>query len=331
VSTGSAGLRNERILVTGGSGFIGTNLIEAFRQEHVVANFDIAPPRNPKHADHWYEGDLLDIDAVRRAFTEFAPTIVQHMAARTDLLGRTLADYATNTRGVENLIEAVAENGSVRRVVFASSRMVCQIGYAPVHEEDYCPPTVYGESKVISERIVRAADLPVDWIIVRPTSIWGPWFDVPYRDFFVAIARAHYFHVGERRVLKSFGFIGNTVHQLDRIAAAPRDAIHGRTIYLADYPPLEVHDWADRISKALGSQKIRTLPYGVLKVVAVAGDLAAALGWNGVPLTTFRLANLLTEMVHDLEPLEEIVGELPFSLDEGVATTVAWLKATQGV
>lgn len=328
MTSGSGGLSGERILVTGGSGFIGTNLVEMLaRRGDLVRNFDLAPPRNPEHVDRWFEGDLMDARSVRRVVTEFEPTIVQHMAARTDLRGRRLADYATNTRGVENLIEAVTNSRSVRRVVFASSRMVCRIGYAPLHEEDYCPPTVYGESKVVSEQIVRAANLPMGWIIVRPTSIWGPWFDVPYRDFFLSIARNRYVHVGQRRVLKSFGFVGNTVHQLDRIATASREAIHARTIYLADYPPIEVHDWAESIRGELGSRRIRTVPYGVLRVVAKVGDLAAWLGWNGVPLTTFRLDNLLTEMVHDLDPLEKIVGPLPFSLIEGVERTVAWLSA----
>jgi hypothetical protein len=68
------------------------------------------------------------------------------------------------------------------------------------------------------------------------------------------------------------------------------------------------------------------VPYGVLKLGALTGDLAKALGWTQPPLTSFRLRNLVTEMVYDTRQLEEICGELPFSLEEGVRKTVAWMR-----
>ena len=165
-----------------------------------------------------------------------------HLAARTDLGGATLADYAANTRGVENLIDAASSSATIRRVMFASSRLVCKIGYQPAADDDYCPSTVYGESKAIGERVVRAraASAAWDWIIVRPTSIWGPWFGVPYRVFFDAVARGRYVHPRGRRIAKSFGYVGNTVHQLLALASAPSADLHARTLYLADYPPIDV-------------------------------------------------------------------------------------------
>jgi nucleoside-diphosphate-sugar epimerase len=252
---------------------------------------------------------------------------VLHLGARTDLRGKRVEDYPANTAGVVNLIAACARAEALDRVVFASSRMVCRIGYSPRHEEDYCPPNAYGASKVEGERLVRASDLHVPWVIVRPTSIWGPWFDVPYKDFFTAIRRGRYRHVRGHDPRKSFGFVGNSVHQLEALLSAPADAIAGTTMYLADYPPLVLSEWAREIQGALGAPAIRTVPEAPLRVAAAIGDLARAAGWKEPPLTRFRLANLLTEMVHDTGPLERIAGPLPHDMRNGVRSTVAWMRA----
>jgi len=180
----------------------------------------------------------------------------------------------------------------VDRVVIASSRLLCRIGYQPKSDDDYCATTAYGASKIETERLVRGTvDLP--WVLVRPTSIWGPWFDVPYRDFFVSVARRRYVHPAGKRIHKSFGFVGNTAWHLHRLMTAPSAQVLGRTFYLADDPPIEVRDFADRISAALGTRRARNAPLPVLKALARAGDLLERTG-RRAPLTSFRLANLLT-------------------------------------
>lgn len=318
-----------RIIITGGSGFIGSNLIDHFvgRRDEVI-NFDISSPRNTAHNAYWRSGDLLDGEGLRSLVRDFAPEVIFHMAARTDLEGRSVGDYAANTVGVKNLISAVEGLSSLRRIVFASSRLVCRIGYEPKDDFDYCPTTPYGESKVIGEKLVRNAFscLPCPALIVRPTSIWGPWFDVPYKTFFLSIARGRYVHPGSARILKSFGFVGNTIHELVRLMDAPADAVAGKTLYLADYPPIDVAVMANSIQHALGGAPIKTAPIGILRSAAWAGDFLKMLGWKNPPLTSFRLDNLLTPMVHDLEPLRAVVGGLPYSMDDGVRITVEWLR-----
>lgn len=316
-----------RVLVTGGSGFIGTNVVGFYEREgSAVLNVDVTRPRNPALGPSWQPLDILDADGLANTMRSFAPTLVIHLAARTDLDGRSIADYAVNTRGVQHLLTAVASTRTVERVIFASSRLVCRIGHAPAHDEDYCPTTAYGASKVAGEQIVRRANLDTAWVIVRPTSIWGPWFDAPYRDFFESIARGRYFHVSGVDPLKSFGFIGNAVYQIHHLAVAPPELVHGRTLYLADYDPVQVRQLADTIQTALGAPRIRTVPLFVLRMMAAVGDGLARLGWRRVPLTRFRLANLIADMVYDLNPLNELAGPVPYSVDEGVALTVNWLR-----
>jgi nucleoside-diphosphate-sugar epimerase len=318
-----------RTLITGGSGFIGTNACEHFLSlRHEVLNLDSVAPRNPTALAPWMPTDICNSEALTNAVVDFAPDLIFHLAARTDLDGTTLSDYLANTVGVQNIIAAALATSSVKRVVFASSRLVCEIGYSPSSDSDYCPPNFYGQSKVVGEQLVRAraVNAPWSWIIVRPTSIWGPWFGVPYKLFFESVVRGRYVHPRGADILKSFGFVGNTVRQLAALAAAPDGQIDRKTLYLADYPPIHVHAMANLIRSEIGLPPVRQVPVWMLKAMACAGDLAKGLGMRPPPLTSFRLANLVTPMVYNLTPLEQIAGPLPFDMAAGVRQTLAWMR-----
>jgi hypothetical protein len=164
--------------------------------------------------------------------------------------------------------------------------------------------------------------------VTRPTSIWGPWFKEPYRDFFLTVAKGRYRHPGKATIRKSFGYVENTVAQLLALLDAPSDAIQGRVFYLADYEPLDVLEWAGEIRSATGARSpIKTVPLGALRGAARTGDVLKRLGWVNVPLTSFRLDNLLTEMIYDMSPMQEIAPKLPVPASEGVRRTVAWLRS----
>jgi nucleoside-diphosphate-sugar epimerase len=317
-----------RILITGGSGFIGTNLVERYKAKNWnVLNLDAHSPRNKTHLDVWRKVDLLDQVALKAAIASFNPQYVFHLAARTDLDGKSLADYAANSTGTSNLILGLSTQVELKRVVFASSMLVCQTGYRPTSEIDYCPTTVYGKSKVEMEILVRRSTLiPCSWALVRPTSIWGPWFGMPYKNFFSTVASGYYFHPGRHDVRRSFGYVGNAVYELDRLMFADTLSIHGKTFYLADYEAIAIRHWANLIQQAMGVRPIRTIPVSLLKATARVGDIAKVFGWDNPPLTSFRLTNMLTPAILDLEPLKAIVGPLPYGLEEAVGQTITWMR-----
>jgi len=359
-----------RILVTGGSGFIGTNLVKHFiAAGHEVLNLDIAPPQIHNLCP-WQEVDIRDATALSTAVAAFAPEIICHFAARVDLDGSTIGDYDANTIGVANLVKAAENTPSVRRVLFASSQLVCTPGHQPKDEFDFSPPNAYGESKVLGEQLVRtmmgtppsreetlgsstengesdvaqitgtatataadgtgareAAPGGFTWVLLRPTSIWGPHFGPLYSAFLRSVRDGHYVHPKGHRVRKSFGFVGNAVHEIDKIAFASDAAVHGRVLYISDYEPYPIYEWAQLASQAFGSGPIREVPTLALRAAAVGGDVLRLLGWKHPPLTSYRLRNMLTETVFDLEPVKEIAGELPFSLEDATNITVEWMKA----
>jgi nucleoside-diphosphate-sugar epimerase len=237
-----------------------------------------------------------------------------------------VTDYSSNTAGVASVAAAVHATPGVERVAFASSRLVCAPWYMPRSENDYAPINAYGESKVIGEQMVRDAALRMPWFIFRPTSVWGPWFEHPYRDFFDAVRRGRYFHVSGAAPRKSFSFIGNLVHQLlTLLQLDPAAPITNRTLYVCDYKPLVLPEFAERIRAIFGAPRIRTLPSLLLRAGGRAGDLGRALGWAEPPLNSFRVRNLLSDMVFDTTELAELVGPLPFSEQDGLGATAAWI------
>jgi GlcNAc-P-P-Und epimerase len=316
-----------RVFVTGGSGFIGTNLVQSLLEGGLeVLNFDHKPPLNCSHGRYHHAGEILNSEGLRFAIQSFQPELVVHLAARCDLDGASLADYATNTTGVENIISAMRNVGSIKRVVFASSRYVHPTATQPKRDDEYAPFTYYGASKAESEKIVRASCLEIPWVIIRPTSIWGPWFGVPYRGFFDAVRKGLYAHPRGEGLHKTYGYVGNVVHQIRQFLSVPAELVHGRTFYVADYQPLEIREMAEIIREAFGAPAVRDVPIAVLRVLATAGDGFKRLGWDNPPLTSFRLRNLRTQMVYDMAATQEVAGACPYTIKEGVRATVDWIR-----
>lgn len=318
----------KKILITGGSGFIGTNLIDFYLKKDIkLLNLDIKPPMNNKHYQQWVRCDVTDLIDLEKHVNKFRPDIIFHLAARTDLNGKDINDYHANTLGVQNIILAISNKDFVKKVFFASSRLVCKVGHTPKNENDYCPTTPYGESKVVGEKIIKKMQykLNCQFIILRITSIWGPWFSTPYRDFFNQIYKKRYFHPKGILILKSFGFVGNTIYQLDKLSRVNLKKMP-KIIYLCDYPPVNLYNFAELISKSMHKGKIFSLNLFVLKFISIIGSLFFFLGYKKIPLTRFRLTNLLTNMIYDTEPLEKIVGPLPYSLNEGISKTISWIN-----
>ena len=247
-----------------------------------------------------------------------------HLGARTDLEEtEDISGYAANYQGTANLIDAICAANCVERVLFTSSQLVCKVGYQPSSDSDYCPPNLYGESKVRMERCIKEADLgTTTWCLLRPTTIWGEQMSEHYRSFLSAVEKGLYFHPGRGRLYKSYGYVGNAVWQLQKFLEARAELIQHRTFYLADYDALSLRDWVDGFAERFGS-RIVTVPTAIAWALAHLGDAANFLKIP-VPFTTFRLNNILTEYTFDLEATRRVCGPLPYSLQEAQNRTASW-------
>ena len=179
-----------------------------------------------------------------------------HLAARIDLDEKTnLAGYAANIEGVQNLVAAVRLTPSIKRAIWTSSQLVCRVGYVPRDDTDYTADTLYGQSKIRTEQIVRESDgAGREWCLVRPTTVWGPGMSAHYQRFLRMIQRGYYFHVGNSPLWKSYSYIENIAFQYVRLLEAPAELIQRKTFYLADYEPIDLLAWSDAFQRAFQSR-----------------------------------------------------------------------------
>jgi len=153
------------VLVTGGAGYIGSHTVAALleRGEQVVVVDSLATGhRDAVLGGKLYVGDIRDADFLKRVFTENEIADVIHFAANS-LVGESMKDpgkyYHNNVYGTLCLLEAMKAH-DVRRIVFSSTAAVYgEPERVPILEEDRtAPSSVYGDTKLAMERMIRWFD-----------------------------------------------------------------------------------------------------------------------------------------------------------------------------
>ena len=316
-----------RTLVTGGSGFIGVNLVAALRRSGRVVRSLGARLTPPAGQESLYSCvDILHSREVMAAFDAFRPHEVVHLAAQTGFAGRDdFFGYTVNTVGTRNVVAAIANSPGVSRALFASSIVAA----APAERHEYG----YAESKKEMEEIVSRTRLDASgciWALMRLGHVWGPWSGAPYRAFFIAIARGRYANLGHSDAPKRLAYVGNVVHAIEHLLGAPAERIQGRLFHVADERPVCIGDWAQAIATALGRRPPRQIPEAVVRLAAGCGDALRFLGWKNPPLHSQRLANMRSPSPSiPIEETLELAGPLPFTIADGVRATIEWLREEQ--
>ncbi|HET6401862.1 MAG TPA: NAD-dependent epimerase/dehydratase family protein [Candidatus Kapabacteria bacterium] len=174
------------VLVTGGAGFIGSHIADAFinRGDTVVVLDNLSSGNldnlNPKA--EFIEGDITDAKLVRKIFREHKFEIVNHHAAQLDVrksVADPVFDCEQNIIGSLNLLEAAKEAGGLKRFMLAST------GGAIYGEQDYFPadekhPTrpisPYGVAKRSIELYLHYYEQihKIPYIAFRYTNVYGP-------------------------------------------------------------------------------------------------------------------------------------------------------------
>ena len=134
-------MNDYRIIITGGSGFIGTNLCEhLINKNYDFINLDINPPKISNHYEYWREIDIRNKQQLLDIIKVYQPTHIVNLAADLGMDHNNLENLQTNIIGVENLINTINLVGSIKKAVFTSSLLVCENGYIPSNDTDYCAP-----------------------------------------------------------------------------------------------------------------------------------------------------------------------------------------------
>ena len=174
-----------RILVTGGAGFIGSNVADRFvALGHDVAVFDdlssgfreFVPAKAA-----FFLGDLADAAAIERAIGEFKPEIVDHHAAQIDVrksVADPVFDARVNILGSIGMMQACTRHG-VRKVVYASTggALYGEGRQLPATEDHPVNPEApYGASKHTVEHYLYLWKLlhGLDYTVLRYPNVYGP-------------------------------------------------------------------------------------------------------------------------------------------------------------
>ncbi len=154
------------VALTGATGFVGRATLAALERAGLAVRALARKEPQGLEGAEWVSGDLADRAALAR-LVEGAEAVI-HVAGLTT--ARNPSEFeAANVTGTLAVIEAAAHAG-VPRLIFVSSLSAREPSLS-----------AYGESKERAERLVMASGL--DWTIVRPPGVYGPW-DVDYLEMF---------------------------------------------------------------------------------------------------------------------------------------------------
>lgn len=174
-----------RILVTGGAGFIGSNVVDRFIESgHEVGVFDDLSSGfrefvHPKA--RFFPGDLADAAAVDACIAEFRPEVVDHHAAQIDVrksVSDPIHDARVNVLGSIGLLQACTRHG-VRKVVYASTggALYGEGRQLPATEDHPVNPEApYGASKHTVEHYLYIWKMlhGLDFTVLRYPNVFGP-------------------------------------------------------------------------------------------------------------------------------------------------------------
>ena len=317
-----------RVLVTGGSGFIGTNLIEALCQHGVahIVNIDISAPKIAQHENYWEKVDILDSAKLAAVAETFAPTHLVHLAAKADTDSEDIDDYRANIEGSENLLRSAANIQTIERSVIISSQLVFDTTGTPASNTDFRPATAYGISKVETEKLTRAINPNDCWSILRPTNIWGAWHPRYPGQFWRVLQKGMYFHPGKEEVIRSYGYIGTLVAQIMSLLVLPKEDVSKRVFYGGD-EPMPLLNWVNGFSVALTGHPVKIVPRFVVRAIALVGDVAFKIGIP-CPLTSSRYRSMITDNPVQMSDSIKVLQTEPLDLDQAISDTVRWLRAT---
>jgi len=315
-----------RAFVTGGSGFVGRNLIAIMKargwEVRALARSDAAAQAVVEAGAEPVRGDLDDEAAMTAGMRgcEYA----FHAAAKVEQFGRRADFLRINVDGTQHLLDAARAAG-VKRVVHVSTEAVlCGTRIVGVDESaprPKHPVGLYAETKGLAEDRVLAANRDgLETVIVRPRFIWGKGDTTLLAALTYAVESGKFAWIGGGHHLTSSCHVRNVCE--GTLAAAERGR-PGEIYFLTDGPPVEFRAFVTRM---LATRKVtpqdRSLPRWLAGAVgAVMEGVFRLFAPSGQPPLTRMTVRLIGEevTVRDDKARRELGYRAHVSVDEGMA------------
>lgn len=265
------------VFVTGGSGFIGTHLLERLEDEdgvgavRALARSDDSARTVEACGATAVRGDLGDVESMVSGM-EGCDTVF-HLAAKADRWGSREEFVKVNVRGTENVVEAAREAG-VETLVHTSTEAVLADGTS-LHNVDETEPYpdnpvgLYPETKGEAERhVLGANDEELTTVAIRPRFVWGPRDETLLPEFIDAIESGQFVWFDGGRYPTSTSHVYNVVegHLL-----AAENGEGGEVYFVADDGTVEFREFITELVRTRGVEPPdRSIPTWFAKPAASA-------------------------------------------------------------
>lgn len=320
------------VLVTGGSGFVGTHLVNALRAQGCAIRVLALPTEDTGALEQLgvkvYRGDVCQsntlIEPMQGADTVF------HLAGIHGLWRPKQAYHAVNVVGTENVCRAVLATG-VQRLVHVSTWAVYGMGLGvPLHEKlplrplsDYYTSTK-AEADQLVQRYIDRKKLPA--VILRPGIMFGPGDYVSFTRMADRLRAGRTLIIGKGGNALVFVYVTNVVDGL--VLAAIRDGAVGQTYNLPTEQPLTQEEFWNAIAHEIGTPPPRLhVPYSALYALALLSEkVFNPENLRRQPLITRLGVQLFgTDNRVDGEKARRELGYAPrVSVREGIRLTARW-------
>ena len=308
-------------MVTGGSGFIGTRLIdELLKAGHEVKIFDKRDSK--KYPNLVILGDVRDKEALIKA-SRGMDVIYNLAAEHADNVTPISLYEEVNVGGAENVVEAADANG-IKKIIFTSSVAIYGLNRGEPDESfDAMPFNEYGRTKYEAEKVFLKwleKDEGRSLVIIRPSVIFGENNRGNVYNLMRQIYLDKFIMVGSGENKKSMGYVGNIAKLLlDMI-----DAKEGLTLYnFADKPDLKGIEIVNIIRSEMKKGEIKfKIPYFIGLLGGYAFDLASKITGKKFPISSIRIKKFAADTTISTKRLQESGFKPPYSLEEGLRRMV---------
>ena len=306
------------ILVTGGSGFIGTNLVtDLLKEGHNVTIYDKL--KSETYPDLCIVADVRDKEMLTRSMRGI--NAVYHLAAehRDDVHPISLY-YDVNVGGTENIVYALKKN-DVNRLIFTSTVAVYGLNSGEPSENSPVKPfNDYGKSKYEAETIFNTwadSDLTHSLITVRPTVIFGEKNRGNVYNLLHQLSSGKFIKVGKGINRKSMGYVLN----LSSFLTALLTSETGQFVYnYADKPDLSMNELIDVFYSTIGKNHKNNIqiPYTFGLMGGYCYDILSKITGKTYPISSIRIKKFCADTVVSAEKVKDTGFIAPYLLIDGL-------------
>lgn len=314
-----------KITFIGGSGFVGTRLIDILKEDktrnYQLRNIDLL--NSHFHPEITEIGDVRDQQCMDEKLND-ADCVVLLAAKHRDDVHPTSLYYETNVGGMEKTLKAMEKNG-VKRLVFYSSVAVYGLNkHNPDENHPADPFNHYGKSKWQAEEVLQEwYKTHSDWNIniVRPTVIFGERNRGNVYNLLKQISTGRFLMVGKGDNKKSMAYVGNIVVFTKFLID---NKTEGYNVYnYIDKPDLSMNELVGHVSKVLNKHipKIH-FPLWLGMMGGYCFDLMAKISGKKLTISSVRVKKFCATTQFDATKVQKSGFKAPFTLAEGLRRTL---------